>query len=360
MQGVLTDKHSKFLKRHLGVLPSRYQEHDANKLSIVGYSLLGLSCLSDEATDPFKGSRSWLRRHYRTGLFNGKKIGGFCPSQLLDVENATSISLPNTLFALWSFICLKDTTVLTEIDRVDICRFVSMCQSPNDGSFVGSLDVLKESTTSPTESNDSRMSYIAVVILYLLGLKTPEEMSEFIDIRGLVEYLKTKCCINGGFGEYGEAHAGYTSCALSVFAILKTEWHGLSETFLEETLAWLKMRQVSSQGCHCFQNENEYFDAQDNGGFQGRENKFADSCYVFWCLNSIRIIEETHTNETERGAMRFLLERTQNSLIGGFSKNDEEEPDLYHTCMSLAAIGLMTGKFNGPLFLPTHLVVAAL
>lgn len=81
---------------------------------------------------------------------------------------------------------------------------------------------------------------------------------------------------SGAYGEECEPHAGYTSCAISALYIVQ-KIDTLSLEFKEKIIEWLIMRQVSSEGCMKLQDGSN-------------ENKFADTSYVFWCLNSLKLL----------------------------------------------------------------------
>lgn len=51
-------------------------------------------------------------------------------------------------------------------------------------------------------------------------------------------------------------------------------------------------------------------------------------------------------------AEEYLTNVTQNKLVGGYQKNNETDPDLYHTCLGIAAMQLIHDNFNGALFIP--------
>lgn len=170
-------------------------------------------------------------------------------------------------------------------------------------------------------------------------------------------YNSKLACYSGGFGQYGEPHAGYTSCALSILKLLDIKSDILPPRFYDKTKEWLMQRQVCGASTETFTQRHKNYDPKDHGGFQGRENKYADACYSFWCVNSLKILgawEEIGLDQ-QNDLMNYLLENTQNSLLGGFAKNDNEDPDLYHTSFVLAAISMMSDKFDGALFLPVEL-----
>lgn len=348
-------KHIKFLKRHLNMLPSSQQSHDVNRTAIIFYSIVGLSALGVDCSREFESNIAYICRHYVKVQIPGdsETFSGFVGSLATNVPNAPCISLPNTLFALPTLRILKcDDFFHNILDRESLGNFIRKCQC-SDGSFASVIDMNKP-VPSPVDSNDLRFCYIAAAILKLIGCETKEDFQQFIDVDRVIDYMMTKKCDSGGFGDYGEAHAGYTSCALCAFQILDSI-DKLDYEFKERTIDWLLHRQVSNSGAPLLEEgKNPYYDPGENGGFQGRENKFADTCYAFWCLNSLKILDENEFNNVCRTDLvqNNLLTKTQNSLIGGFSKNDEDNPDLYHTCLGIGALKLMDGSFDGTFCIP--------
>ncbi|SCU88774.1 LADA_0E12002g1_1 [Lachancea dasiensis] len=355
---LLNSKHQKYLERHLAILPSKYQDNEANKLAIVTYALIGLNVLGVDTSEKYKSSKNWLSNHYREVDYGGScLLAGFVPSTSINIDSIPSLSLINTLFGLWSLACLgQEENMYDEVDKERICRFVSHCQVES-GSFVSSFDVtpLDGCHTSSIDPTDLRYTYAAIAILHLMGCRRSKDFEKYISLQSILANISDQACAQGGFGQYCEPHAGFTSCALSILHMLGDQWSILTPTFYETTVHWLLERQVSSQGSTTSMAEgNENYDLADHGGFQGRENKFADTCYCFWALNSLSILEDQCSARFDKHDLLFnyLLDTTQNNLIGGFAKNNEDDPDLYHTCLGLAALALRGGNFNGPLFLP--------
>lgn len=350
---LLVKKHIKYIERHLAFLPSSHQEHDPNKIAIVFYSIVGLASLGEDVSKKYESSKEWLYQHYTQVQLKSGKVSGFIGSATMDVKDMPTMSLPNTLFALLIILCLKDHTFFdNHVDRESLFRFVGKCQLESVGSFVSSLDISGNGHSSPIDANDLRFCYIAVAILYILGCRSVEEFNKHIDVNKLLRYTLSQSCVNGGFGQFDEPHAGYTSCALSMLQLLglldKT-----SPDFQRKTVSWVLQRQVSAEGCMGLMKPYEYYDEKDSGGFQGRENKFADTCYAFWCLNSLQILTKDFKSLCQTDLVTdYLLKRTQNSLLGGFSKNDEDNPDIYHTCLGVAALNITEDLFDGVLCIP--------
>ncbi|CCF56762.1 hypothetical protein KAFR_0B04650 [Kazachstania africana CBS 2517] len=343
-------KHVKFLQFHLSLLPSRYESYEVNKFAIVFYAIVSLSVIYQDVSEKYQSNLGWVRSHYTSYQVeeSRKKISGFVGSLSAIVPDVISITLPNTLFGLLTLTTLHDREFFEKIlDTESLCNFVGKCQL-TDGSFVSFLDY-KDGSPSAVDSHDLRFCYIAVAILYIAGCRSEKDFNKYINVDNLLKFIKSQECDFGGFGQYGEPHAGYTSCALSTLALLQKN-ETLTTDFKENTIEWLLQRQLSKLGCQKCQESNEYYDENDHGGFQGRENKYADTCYAFWCLNSLQILRKDWKKLCNADlTKKYILKRTQCTLTGGFSKNDADDADIYHTCLGFAALELIEGNFNGVL-----------
>ena len=71
----------------------------------------------------------------------------------------------------------------------------------------------------------------------------------------------------------------------------------------------------------------------------GRPNKVADTCYAWWVGASFHILGHPELYNRE-ALQRYLLEATQHSALGGFGKVAGDLPDLHHSYLGLAALGL--------------------
>ncbi|CAK1367968.1 unnamed protein product [Cercospora beticola] len=76
-----------------------------------------------------------------------------------------------------------------------------------------------------------------------------------------------------------------------------------------------------------------------DAGMNGRTNKVADTCYAFWAGASFHLMSAPQLYCKSR-LQRYLLEKTQNPILGGFGKFPGDLPDLYHSYLALAALAL--------------------
>ena len=128
---------------------------------------------------------------------------------------------------------------------------------------------------------DIRGVYCSLVVADILDILSDNK--EFSD--GIGHFLLGCQTYEGGFccSPYGEAHGGYTFCALASFYILSKigdeSYKSINYLKLAE---WLSNRQV-----------------EDLGGFNGRINKLIDSCYSYWvgaCFELIDILTQMSGN----------------------------------------------------------------
>ena len=124
---------------------------------------------------------------------------------------------------------------------------------------------------------DIRGVYCSLVSADILGLLADNK--DLTD--GVGQFLLSCQTYEGGFScsPFGEAHGGYSFCALASFLILSRIGDESFKKINYEKLAeWLANRQVS-----------------ELGGFNGRINKLIDSCYSFWvgaCFELIDILAQ--------------------------------------------------------------------
>ncbi|KAH3901238.1 related to Geranylgeranyl transferase type-1 subunit beta [Saccharomycodes ludwigii] len=364
----------RYFNRYLDIIPTVHQSSDVYKPGLIYYSLSGLSILYDNDGDyknfvqEFKknGSSTTIKSLFK--IFDNKNdqnaIAGFIPTLTVLDTKPSNLNLSATFFSLLSLCILQEIDFLKDSDKYKIKNFVSKCQDlENTGGFVSYLDILGNPNNrlsgSQVDSIDLRFCYIAVSILYICGCKTILDYKKWIDTDKLLNFIFMDCyCKNtGGFGNGVEPHAGYTSCALGTLKLLGVK---LPTTEMKnDTLSWLVHRQLTILANDSeLKTDSEWYDSIDCGGFQGRENKFADTCYCFWCLNSLELLGD----EMEKGSFMslvdlkavesYLLDVTQNKLLGGFAKNNANDPDLYHSFLGLAALALISGKFDSVLCVP--------
>lgn len=122
---------------------------------------------------------------------------------------------------------------------------------------------------------DIRGVYCSLVVADILDLL--KDNTDFTN--GIGDFLLGCQTYEGGFccSPFGEAHGGYTFCALASFYILSRVGDtSYTKINFEKLAEWLSNRQVD-----------------ELGGFNGRINKLIDSCYSYWvggCFEMLDIL----------------------------------------------------------------------
>lgn len=202
------------------------------------------------------------------GGFRGGPYLGFdfhCSSLDLDFSSDNDFDkghLVHTYSALISLKLLGDD--FSRVRKPNIFNYIKKCQN-EDGSFKATID---------SNESDLRFLYSACVICYLL-----EDFSA-INTHSALAFIFNCQNNDGAFGlrPKEESHSGATYCSLAALALL-----GKLEDIPNKTklIEFLVNRQVPwdvnrEKGCI--------------GGFQGRINKYPDSCYSFWNGASLKIL----------------------------------------------------------------------
>lgn len=340
-------RHVRFHQRLIGILPAKYQVEDPNKIAILFFSLCSLSLLS-ESLPITRDERSQLIQMIYNQMVETDIYCSFVPSYSLYPHGST---LSATCFALQSLLILEDD--LTKINVNKLETFVVHCQQTNGGF-----------TNSPNQNGDIdlRFSMLAMTIIKIIKCNFSR-----IDVDSMTTYISSTQAVEGGFGsdEGGESHAGLTFCAVDALSISsKLSLPSSPSIDNERLLNFLALRQINY--CERELNLNEYADYEDQGGFNGRLNKYADTCYLFWCIGSLSLLGKPNLINKE-AAMNFLLDKTQNRAIGGFNKTSDPDdyPDPLHSFLGLACLSLLTNdmptsesklqKFDPQLVIPLNI-----
>ena len=209
--------------------------------------------------------------------------------------------------------------------------------------------------------SDCRFLYCACAIAFILG-----GVAEHIDLPKVQSYIRSCLSYDGGIGLVPgqESHGGSTYTALAGLGLCA---EGLDEVLnVEERLGttdhaiakWCLARQMEEWG-------DETVGTVGNGGFQGRLNKVADTCYTFWVLGALQILDQgerggggggggggeksaatpTWLDMFDRDAIRFFLldedNGTHDHLRGGFGKTPGALPDILHSYYGVCGLALI-------------------
>lgn len=345
---LLLEKHERYFRFCLDSFPAKAQSEDSNKLALIYFCLHGLGLL--KKLDFTEREREKYSNYIYDHLISNEQneIQSFRPSQTFKLpENCNEYDFPNlsaTFFALASLLALK-SDYSKRIDRHKVMHFLQMLQIQS-GTNKGSFNPVLDGNKQRFGETDLRFCYIAACIRKLLKYDTlpSSERIYDIDVEGLTNFVLSRVNYDGGMSSYRhtESHAGLTFCGLACLGLLE---YNFENEWVEDTLNWLVHRQVDYPQVLYEQVEYDYYDEEDIGGFNGRENKFSDTCYSWWVTGSLMIIGRgVSLVDVNKGA-EYLLTQTQHNIMGGFSKDGEQFPDPLHTFLGLASLSLW--KKNG-------------
>ncbi|KAF8063540.1 terpenoid cyclases/protein prenyltransferase alpha-alpha toroid [Lyophyllum atratum] len=253
-----------------------------------------------------------------------------------------------------------------QIDRKKMYDFFMSLKQP-DGSFL----------VAHHAEVDVRGIYCLLVTATLLDLLTPELVA------GTASFIASCQTYEGGFASasqpyysatssplghdvnarsagrlletprpaLGEAHGGYTFCALAAWVLLLPFLEGerkKPQIHVDKLLRWLVMMQGSEI---------------ELGGFKGRTNKLVDGCYSWWCGGAFSLLEalgvsgavsvdlssgvgdEQKKGTDDAGNALFNRRALQEYILyagqhpaGGLRDKPPKNADAYHTLYCLAGL----------------------
>ncbi|CAE7103902.1 unnamed protein product [Rhizoctonia solani] len=256
-----------------------------------------------------------------------------------------------------------------QINRQKCYDFFMRMKQP-DGSFIVNKDA----------EVDVRGTYCLLVVAALLDILTPEL------VEGTSEFLRSCQTYEGGFASsshpyysaesdkpqvlsevhptLGEAHGGYTSCAIASWVLLQP--YQRPEGRLFTRITWTNNLNMHSDPKINVKKLVRWAAGMqglpiEGGGFRGRSNKLVDGCYSWWIgglepllLDLLGLGSEeaetevpshvTEETDSENGPItlfdktslqRFTLVSSQVST-GGLRDKPGKSADLYHTTYNLA------------------------
>ncbi|KAL7719830.1 Protein farnesyltransferase subunit beta [Entamoeba marina] len=177
---------------------------------------------------------------------------------------------------------------------------------------------------------DTRACFCAMSTAYVLNILDDNLK------RDTAEWILSCQTYEGGFSGCpgGEAHGGYSYCAVAALALLGR----IDDMNIPKFLRWLMARQLVQEG-----------------GFNGRINKLVDSCYTFWQVSTFAILFK-YSNSFKQLPVFPDVEKLLDYIIlacqkkdGGFCDKPTKRADLYHTNYSLSGISAILHTTNHPL-----------
>ncbi|CAG8342058.1 unnamed protein product [Penicillium salamii] len=381
-----TERHVKYYLRCLKTfLPSAYTSNDSNRMLLAYLTLSGLDVLGVLQTKTTPEERSsyinWLYHcQVPTGGFRGFPGTDFGSDRRnKDNEAWDPANVPATFFALVNLLVLGDD--LSRVKRRECLEWLPSVQR-DDGSF----GELVGPDGSLGGARDLRYCCCAAGIRFILRGKgggvadVPD-----INVAGLVSFIEACQTYDGGMAEspFCESHSGHTYCAIGALDFLRRSSQDLNPVPLlsagssqfEALTTWLASRQTAEIEEPDDEDEEDEqprsledpLADQINGlpdtapldadtircaGFNGRCNKYADTCYSFWngatlvvgesprgrygLLTPNQMLDQYGVVDEVRNR-HYLLEKTQH-LVGGFGKGPGDPPDLLHSYFGMVSL----------------------
>lgn len=329
----------------LNSLPQKAQSEDSNKLALVYFCLYGLALMGKLDVAEHQSYVDHIYEHLIS--LQDDSIQAFRSSQTFALDpSKNDYDFPNlssTFFGLAILLVLKED-FSKRIDRHKVMKFVIRCQirsGPDRGSFRPVLD----NNGEPFGESDLRLCYIAASIRTILGYDKLEQTECEQDINGLDlrAFIIDKVSITGGLASsaYSEPHSGLTFCGIAALSLIDPQFRISNDPWISRTINWLAHRQVDYPSV-LYDMNYEYQVLTDIGGFNGRPNKFSDTCYSWWVTALMKILRGSELLLFDNiRAAEYLLSTTQHKLMGGFGKDSQEFPDPFHSFLGLASLALI-------------------
>ncbi|XP_044736483.1 geranylgeranyl transferase type-1 subunit beta [Chrysoperla carnea] len=303
-------EHVRFFERCLKLVPQHYSLLDSQRMTIAFFSISGLDVLNSLDIFNENQAKSIINWIYSLQVYDDEgELAGFQGSTAFNYLKERSTykcgAIAHTYTALSTLLILGDD--LSRVHRQSIVRSLRKLQRP-DGNFTASL-VGSES--------DMRFVYCAACISYIL-----DDWSG-MDIDKTVEFILNSISYDFAIGQCPEteSHGGSTFCAVATLA-LANRLDSLSQNQRDGLIRWLLMKQGQ--------------------GFHGRPNKPDDTCYSFWVVAALKILNAFEFINIEKN--REYIMTTQNLITGGFAKQVDNSSDALHTYFGLCGLSLMNEK----------------
>ncbi|KAJ1944755.1 geranylgeranyl transferase type-1 subunit beta [Kickxella alabastrina] len=330
------DKHVRYFKTALNMLPSPMVQLDSNRMTIAHLSLVGLAALGRLESAFTEAERhgmiEWIYEqqvHPATSnsTSNSSSLGicGFRGGSLFGPHNSGTYEASNlgnvasTYSALSSLLLLGDD--LGRVNRRAIIGALRYLQLPS-GSFAPHLG---------TTESDPRFIYCACAVSRILG-----DWSG-VDQGAATRYIVGCTGYDGGLSQapLQESHGGHLYCCIASLALMD-QLDALPDR--RRTLQWALLRL--------------------NQGYQGRIGKLPDVCYSFWVGASVEILGG-HEMVDPSGLEVFTL--SCEAKYGGVAKCPGNHPDPLHAALGIVGFAFFRDelpRMEPMLLLPEELVRA--
>ncbi|KAJ9303482.1 hypothetical protein DTO217A2_7072 [Paecilomyces variotii] len=382
---VRKDRHVKYYLRCLKTfLPQPYISNDSNRGLLAFFTIAGLDLLDAlETTTTPEERRGYINWIYHCQVssggfrgFTGTDFGAERHTPENEVWDPANVAA--TFLFLVTLLILGDD--LSRVNRRGCLQWLPSLQR-EDGSFGELISV----DGRIAGGHDLRFCHCAAGIRYILRGENGRDVDDIkdVDIEKLLSFIENCQNYDGGMAEspFCEAHAGLSYCAIGALSFLDQISPGIRKvnvftphtTEFESLLQWLVLRQTTTWNTEEDAEEEESHenthdevqqlqrdvaalsfddrisslpdllppgaDLLKYAGFNGRENKVADTCYCFWVSGTLAMMGRLDLVDSA-GNRNYLLEKTQH-IVGGFGKTVGEPPDLLHSYLGLVTLALL-------------------
>jgi len=209
-------------------------------------------------------------------------------------------------------LCIIGTeSAYKSIDRESLYKWFLTLKRENGSFYAGK-----------GSESDVRSTYCVLAVCSLLNIMTTEIT------KNCAVYFASCQGYDGGFSPNpgSETHGAFGYCAISGLSLLGK----LELIDINAAIRWCAMRQM-----------------QFSGGFNGRTNKLADSCYNWWIGAMSKILSDYLGIESfwnDQGLCDWVLRICQKPE-GGLSDRPHEKSDFFHTMYSLCGISATSSEY---------------
>ncbi|KAM7540731.1 hypothetical protein Aperf_G00000043810 [Anoplocephala perfoliata] len=295
---------------------------DAHRLTLLHFSVCGLAVLNEISSTDIEDLVDFIYAHQicpckefgtsRCGFRGSSFIG--TPLNLCDEEISKYLTLPydschvtTDYSALISLLVLGDN--LERVNRQALVDGIKSLQNINGNLINGSLFC---------PEFDPRFIYSAIASAYVV------DMLDELDLDGFEKFMLSCKTYEGAFGSWPklEAHAGLTYCVLASLKLMG------------------RLDKVFPMGSFERQKLTNWLLSRQNGGFNGRCHKNADTCYAFWVGACLKMLD-AHEYVNRDSLLKFIIS-TFDPHVGGFMKSsDGDSVDQLHSYMALAGLSCL-------------------
>eukprot|EP01135_Chromosphaera_perkinsii_P000698 Nk52_evm10s150 gene=Nk52_evmTU10s150 len=184
-----------------------------------------------------------------------------------------------------------------------------------------------------------------------------DEYGIVLDREKIIGYLLDTMNVDGGFGSGKgcESHAGQIFCVLGSLCLLEKEQRANDKKDKEEWGEERLMEVLGSDGILLLRRWlcERQVKVESQGGMCGRVGKDADTCYTWWTLASLAMLERAEkgnlrdqegsgmqTSPDYLEVVKYVM-RCESREVGGFGPRIGAFPDMFHTFFSLVGLDLL-------------------